>query len=564
MPRRTVIRLSLLVIAGGCSTPSGSGADLVLRGGAVYTVDSIQPSAEAVAVRGGRIVFVGSNADVDRFVGRGTRVYELAGRMLLPGFIDTHAHPVTSGIELGECALSNDSTLEALTLTITECARSVGDSAWVRGGGFQLPLFANGSPSRTLLDSLVGNRPAYLTSADGHSAWVNSRALGMAGVGRDTRDPPKGRIERDARGNPSGTLRESAMGLVSRHLAEHAAGDYSAGLDRALTMAARLGITTWHEASAREEIAQAYASADSSGRLTVRTIVSFTVNTDRGPEQVLRLDSLRARYRRPNVHPVAAKIFLDGVIEGQTAALLAPYLDRRGYSGELNASPEQMNALVHALDSAGFKVHVHAIGDRAIRVAFDAFEKQRALDAGAGPKHVMAHIQLFAPEDIGRFQSLGVVASFQPLWAYRDSYIKDLTEPRLGPERSRWLYPIASVVKTGAMVAGGSDWSVSSMNPLEAIQVAVTRRALDDSTGAAWLPDQRVDLPTMLRAYTMGGAVASELDSLVGSIRVGKAADLIVLSENLLETPVHRIGKARVVMTVFNGREVFRDSTVVR
>ncbi|MEP7348122.1 MAG: amidohydrolase family protein, partial [Gemmatimonadaceae bacterium] len=271
----------------------------------------------------------------------------------------------------------------------------------------------------------------------------------------------------------------------------------------------------------------------------------------------------RARYARGLVRPVAAKIFLDGVIEGQTAAFLQPYLDRPGYRGELNVPPDRMNALVHALDSAGFKVHVHAIGDRAIRVALDAFEKQHALDGGAGPRHIIAHLQLFDPADIPRFASLGVVADFQPLWAYRDSYIKELTEPRLGPKRSALQYPIASMVRSGAIVAAGSDWSVSSMNPLEGIQVAVTRLALDDSTGAPWLPDERVDLATILRAYTLGGAIASEQDSLTGSVAVGKAADLIVLSEDLFAMPTHRIARARVLLTLLGGREVFRDSTAI-
>jgi predicted amidohydrolase YtcJ len=252
---------------------------------------------------------------------------------------------------------------------------------------------------------------------------------------------------------------------------------------------------------------------------------------------------------------------MDGVIEAQTGALLAPYTDRPGYRSELNLQATKYNDFVQALDSAGFKVHVHAIGDRAIRIALDGFEAQRARDNGAGPKHIVAHIQLFDPADIPRFAALGVVASFQPLWAYADTYIKGLTIPRLGPLRSQNLYPINRVVQSGAIVAAGSDWSVSSMNPLEAIQVAITRRALDDSTGQPWLPDERVDLATMLRAYTLGGAIASDHDSLTGTITVGKAADLIVLSEDLFKVPEHRIAKTKVLLTLLNGREVFRDSS---
>jgi predicted amidohydrolase YtcJ len=276
------------------------------------------------------------------------------------------------------------------------------------------------------------------------------------------------------------------MGLVSSKLPPYTAADYSAGLDRGLAMAARLGITTLHEASASEPIALAYARADSLGTLTARSILSLRVNTDSAVDaEVRRLSALRNRTTRGLVRPASAKIFMDGVIEAMTAALLSPYRDKAD-AGSLTLPPAKFDAFVQALDSAGFKVHVHAIGDRAIRTALDGFEKQRARDNGAGPRHIVAHLELFHPNDIPRFAQFHVVPSFQPLWAYADEYITKLTEPRLGASRSRYLYPIASVAKTGAIMAAGSDWSVSSMNPLEAIQVAVTRRGLTDSTGSAW------------------------------------------------------------------------------
>jgi predicted amidohydrolase YtcJ len=329
-------------------------------------------------------------------------------------------------------------------------------------------------------------------------------------------------------------------------------------------MAARFGITTLHEASASDSIAAAYTRADSLGRLTARSILSLRVNTDAPvPAEIRRLAALRARTTRGLVRPASAKIFIDGVIEAQTAALLAPYLDRNGYRGELTLSPDKFYQLVEKLDSAGFKVHVHAIGDRGIRTALDGFARQRERDGGAGPRHIVAHLELFDPADIPRFAWLGVIPSFQPLWAYADDYITKLTEPKLGPARSMYLYPIASVAKTGALMAAGSDWSVSSMNPLEAIQIGITRKALTDSTGPAWLPDERVDLTTMLRAYTLGGAVASDHDSLTGTLTAGRAADVIVLSDDLFTLPPHRIHKSRVLLTLLAGRAVYRDSAVI-
>lgn len=546
------------VIAGPMLAACSSPADLVFNNGGVYTVDSANAWAEAVAVRDGRITVLGSNDDVSRLIGPDTRVVDLTGRMLIPGFHDTHVHPVTGGVELSECDLNPAQSRSDVIRIVRECAERDPDASWVLGGGFQLPFFPGGRPSRWLLDSLVPNRPAYLTSADGHSAWVNSRALERAGVDRHTPDPSEGRIEREpATGRPSGTLRETAMELVARHIPSYSAEVYGEGLRRGLELAARYGITTLHEASASETMLRAYAAADSNGELTARVIVSLRVDPAEGTAQVARLAELRDRYGSDLVRPVAAKIFLDGVIEGQTAALLEPYADRPGYTGELNFPPDSLAALVHALDSARFKIHVHAIGDRAIRVAFDAFERQHARDGGMGPRHIMAHIQLFDPADIPRFAELGVVASFQPLWAYADTYITDLTEPRLGPERSRWLYPIRSVVETGAIVAGGSDWSVTSMNPLRAMEVAVTRRDPAVANGPPWIPEERVDIATIMEAYTLGGALASDDEDLTGSIEIGKAADLVVLDRNVIEMPSHLLSEVEVVATYLNGREVF-------
>ncbi len=536
---------------------------MVLRHTLVYTVDSANPRAQAIAITNGRISYVGSDDSVAAFIGRRTEVLDLAGRMVLPGFHDTHVHPVTGGMELGECNLNPAASLDDVRRIVRECASRGAAGEWVRGGGFQLPIFPGGNPTRQLLDSLVPDRPAYLSSADGHSAWVNSRALALARLTRASRDPANGRIERGADGEPAGTLRESAMGLVSSKLPARTADDYLAGLERGLAMAAQFGITTLHEASATEPIALAYAQADSLGRLTARSILSLLVNTRADADsEIARLTALRERTTRGKVQPVAAKIFMDGVIEAGTAALLAPYTDRAGYRGELNLPAAKFNTLLQKLDSAGFKVHVHAIGDRAIRVALDGFALQHAKDSGSGPKHIIAHIQLFDAADMPRFAALGVVASFQPLWAYADTYITDLTEPRLGRERSRNMYPIARVVHSGALMAAGSDWSVSSMNPLEAMQVAVTRLGLTDSTGKAWLPDERVDLATMIRAYTLGGAIASEHESLTGTLTVGKAADVIVVSEDLFALPLHRIAKARVLLTLLDGRAVYRDSAL--
>jgi hypothetical protein len=561
---RTLRGIGLIAYLGSCSRAKPGGADFVIRDASVYTVDDGHPRAQAVVVAGGRIVYVGTNDSAQTWVSPKTEVLRVPGRMVLPGFVDSHVHPLMGALKLGDCDLRAATTLDALRRLITACART-DTSAWFRGFGWDLTIFPGGNPSRVLLDSLVPDRPALLAAADAHSAWVNSRALALAGVTRATHDPPAGHIERDATGAPSGTLRDYAQSLVEAKAPPYSDARMNAALDSGLAIASRFGITTLHDAAVTAPFAAAYARADSLGRLPVRVVLTFLVDPlAPADSEVRRIAALRTRTARGLLRPISAKILMDGVFEGETAALLEPYRDRPGYRGSLKVSPAKFDTLVRALDSAGFKVHVHAIGDRAVRAALDGFEQQYARDRGAGPRHIIAHLQLVDPSDIPRFAKLGVIASIQPFWAYADDYIRDFTIPVLGPTRSRWLYPFASIAKTGAMIAGGSDWPVTTMNPLDAIEVAVTRRAPGDTTGQPLIPEEALDLPTILRAYTLGGAVASEADSLTGSLIAGKAADLVVLSDDLFKIPAHRIATARVLLTMMGGRVTYRDSTLAR
>jgi len=279
----------------------------------------------------------------------------------------------------------------------------------------------------------------------------------------------------------------------------------------------------------------------------------------KGLAQIPFLIDMRNRYQGKRLRANAVKIFADGVIEARTAAMLQPYLDH-GDLGKPNWDAETLKKMVPALDSAKFQVHIHAIGDRGIRMALDAFAAARDKNGSRDSRHHIAHLELIASTDVQRFRQLGVIANFQPLWAYADSYITELTEPALGPARSRWLYPIASVLKTGAVMACGSDWSVSSMNPLDAMQVAVTRRGLEDSTGAAWRPEELVELAPMLAGYTINGAYVNFEEKENGSLEVGKAADLIVLDRNIFEIPLHAIHRIKVLLTLLEGKEVYREA----
>jgi predicted amidohydrolase YtcJ len=480
--------------------------------------------------------------------------------MVLPGFQDGHVHPISSGIELGECTLDDLTTAQALADSIRSCARSQSDRPWIRGGGWQLPVFKDANPSKQLLDQAVPDRPAILYAADGHSAWVNSKALELAGITKQTPDPPNGRIERDLRTRePSGTLREDAIALVGKIVPPRTDQELAQGLARAQKLANEFGITSIFSAATNEADLRAYSEADKRGTLTLRVIAAIHLGDPLQDSMLPKLRELRTRFTSARVHPAAVKLFADGVIESRTAALLAPYLDRRGDSGTPVYDPAALKDLAVALDRDGLQIHVHAIGDRAIRMTLDAFAYARARNGAHDSRHSITHLQLIDPDDVPRFRDLGVVANFQALWANGDEYLTELTEPALGPERSRWLYPIASVVRSGAVVSGGSDWSVSSLNPLDAIETGITHRHPGDTAQATWNPIERVDLPTMLAMYTINAAYANHMDRETGSIEIGKLADLIVLDRNLFAIPSEEIHTVRVLRTVLEGKTIFQQ-----
>jgi predicted amidohydrolase YtcJ len=541
------------------SAEGPSPADLVLRDAVVYRVDAARSWASAVAVRGGRIVYVGSDSLPPGLIGPETEVVELRGKMVLPGFQDGHIHPIDSGVELGDCTLYDLTSASAITDSIRACARAHPDAAWVRGGGWQLPIFNGANPSAALLDRAVPDRPALMYAADGHSAWVNSRALALANITRQTPDPAHGRIERDPKtGLPSGTLREDAVSLVAKAMPERTAAELAAGLERAERLANRFGITTVFSASTDEAGLRTFAEADRKGTLTFRVVAAIHLE-DPLPDSLLsKLGDLRSRYATPRVRPTAVKLFADGVIESHTAALLQPYLDRKGDSGRPIYDPVRLKNLALELDARGFQIHVHAIGDRAIRMTLDAFAYARTRNGAHDARHTITHLELIDPVDIPRFRDLGVIPDFQALWANGDEYLTRLTEPALGPKRTRWLYPIASVVRSGAVVTGGSDWSVSSLNPLDAIETGITHQQLDQPQQRPWNPAERVDLATMIAMYTINAAYQSHLERETGSIEAGKLADLVVLDRNLFELPSREIHRVRVLRTILQGKTVYR------
>jgi len=553
--------------------PASAPADTILVGGAVHTCDPAQPWAQAVAVRDGRIVAVGTDGEMRARRGPRTEVLELAGRTLLPGFQDAHAHPVGGGMDRRRCDLTDLATGAAYLDAVRAYAAAHPDLPWIVGRGWAMPAFPGGIPTAGELDRVVPDRPVYLRNRDGHGAWVNSRALELAGIDRRTPDPADGRIERDERGNPVGTLQEGARDLVERLLPAVADQDREAGLLEAQAYMHRLGITAWQDANigldgGRYGNLDTYHRVQRRGALTMRVVGALWWDRHRGLEQLDELAAARQRTSGGRFQPTSVKIMQDGVLENFTAGVLEPYQDGHGGATDRRGlsfiDPEELAQVVPAVDRAGFQVHFHAIGERAVREALDAIACARRANGMNDRRPHIAHIQVVHPDDLPRFRQLGVVANAQPLWAVNEPQMVELTIPFLGAERSTWQYPFRSLVAGGAALAFGSDWPVSSCDPLWQVHVAVNRlppvadRTHRPPAGSpeVFLPRERLDLTTALQAFTMGSARVNHLERDTGSVTVGKAADLVVLDRNLLQQPRLEIAEARVVLTLVDGRPV--------
>jgi len=537
-------------------------ADLLILGAPVWTGDPARPWADAVAVRGGRVAAAGPEREVAALRGPATRVLALDGGLVLPGFADAHVHTAAGGLELAQCDLHGVEP-EAYPATVARYAAERPEAGWVLGGGWVMDAFGTAGPHRSVLDAVVADRPVLLESTDGHSAWVNSRAVELAGITRATPDPPRGRVERDAAGEPTGALHEAAMDLVGDLAPDPGPAEWEAAVERGQAHLHRLGITAWQDAAVGPEMLAAYRAVAERGRLTGRAVAALRWDVDAGAAQLRDLVEHRRQGTLGRLRASAVKIFADGVFENRTASMLEPYLDGDGRPttnrGIGMLGPEELARVVTALDGEGFDVHVHAIGDRAVRDTLDAFAAAAAANGRRDARHQIAHLQFVHPADRPRFRRLGVVANAQPYWSCLDGYMRELTLPFLDPERAGWQYPWASLRRAGAVLAFGSDWTVSTANPLEEIEVAVGRLVPGDPDAEPFLPDERVDLPAALAAFTSGSAYALRLEGQTGSITPGKLADLAVLDRDPFDPAAGPLGGVRVLATLVEGEPVHAD-----
>ncbi|MEU4245163.1 amidohydrolase family protein [Actinoplanes sp. NPDC026619] len=515
-------------------------------------------SADSVAVQAGRIVGVG---DVRDLVGPGTDIVDLRGRLLLPGFQDAHIHAVMGGVELGQCDLTGTTEVDEYLRRIGEFAAEHPEAEWIVGGGWSMESFDGGVPRKDLIDRVVGDRPVYLMNRDHHAAWVNSRALELAGITRDTPDPASGRIDRDADGEPVGALQEGAMDLVTVP-ATTAAERYS-GLMRAQQLLHALGITAWQDAmvcatNGYDDISDAYLQAAGTGTLTATVVGALWWDRDQGAEQVDELVAKREKLTVGRLRCGSVKLMLDGIAENFTAAMTEPYRDSCGCAtanrGLSFIDPELLPAYVSKLDALGFQPHFHALGDQAVRNALDAVEAARRANGPSDTRPHLAHLQVVHPQDVPRFARLGAVANMQPYWASHEPQMDELTIPFLEPALAGWQYPFGDLHRAGARLAGGSDWPVSTPDPLQGIHVAVNR-AHHREEYEAFLPAQALELGTALAAYTSGSAFVNHLDD-TGRIRPGFRADLVVLDRDIFAAPAAEIGDAEVALTFVDGKAV--------
>ncbi|GAA4046457.1 amidohydrolase [Nonomuraea soli] len=526
--------------------------DVVFTGGRVFTGTSAEPVEAAVAVEDGRIVRIGAPIPARETV-------DLKGGLLVAGFQDAHVHPVFAGLQMGNCDLSGEHSVEGYLAVVA--TYTTGDT-WITGGGWSMDVFPGGTPTRQLLDQVTGERPALLTNRDGHGAWANTAALRLAGIDASTPDPFDGRIEREPGGHPAGTLHEGAMDLVARHVPPPTGDEMYEGLLRGQRHLFGMGVTGWQDAMVGAYPGQpdnlpAYLRAAGEGTLQARVVGALWWDRERGLEQIPELAERRTTKNR--FAATTVKMMLDGVAENFTAAMLEPYLDGCGCptsnSGLSFVDPEMTREAVQRLDALGFQIHFHALGDRAVRQALDAVEHARRTNGANDNRHHLAHLQVVHPDDIGRFARAGAAANMQPLWASHEKQMDELTIPFLGPERAAQQYPFGDLARAGARLVAGSDWSVSSPNPLWGIHVAVNRSFPSDEN--PFYPDQALTLAQALTAYTAGSAWVNHLDDVTGTVQVGKRADLVVLDRDPFAAPPSEIGATEVVRTYVDGRLVY-------
>jgi predicted amidohydrolase YtcJ len=569
MREHTMIKSCAIVIAAlsVVAIPIGKRArevpDTVVLHGKVYTANGKQPWAEAIAIRGGKIVAVGTNAEIQKLTKPGTKFIDAAGRLVLPGFVDCHIHFIDGSLSLGRVNLEGAKDVAEIQQRLRAYASEHPGNDWILGRGWNYAMFgAETLPNKKYLDEVFPNRPAFLEGYDGHTYWANSKALQLAGVTRDTLDPPNGIIVRDpASREPTGALKESAQGLIAKIVPKPTRGEKLAALRNGIHWANQNGLTRVHSAGQDFEELDLYDELRRHGDLSLRLYFAYFMDPPELRQKDLdAVEAARKKYHDEWIDTNTIKFMVDGVIESHTAAMLEPYTDDPSLKGKLFWDPAKYKAAVAELDKRGFQIFTHAIGDYGIRTALDAYENAERANHNQDRRFRVEHIETAASDDIPRFGKLGVIASMQPLHSYPDVDTLDVWARNIGPERASRAWVWKSIANAGGRIAFGSDWPVVTLNPWEGVQTAVTRQTAEGKPAEGFVPSQRLTVGEAVNAYTIGAAFAGRRERTEGSLEPGKLADLVVVSQDIFEIDPHQIGQTRVITTIVGGRVVYQNN----
>ncbi len=559
-----LLLLELAISAGrGVAQEHASPADLVVLHGKIYTVNTKQPWAEALAIRGGKIIAVGSDKQMESYRGASTQVIDAKGHLVLPGFVDTHVHFTGGSFSLQHVKLDDAESIPEIQKRVKEYAAAHPGTSFVEGFGWMYPVFGKEAlPDKKYLDEVLPDRPVLLTAYDGHTSWANSKALQMAGITKDTPDPLNGIVVKDPKTHePTGALKEAAGELVSQLIPKPTREETRAALLQGIHYANQLGLTRVHSAGGDDTNLDLLEELRKQGQLTLRFYVApFLEPPTLKPDNIEHLEKLRHTYADEWIDAGAVKFLGDGVIEAHTAAMLQPYSDDPSLIGKPNWSAEEFTKAVTELDRRGFQIFTHAIGDRTIQQTLDGYAAAHKANDTKDSRDRIEHIEDPSADEVPRFGREGIIASMQPLHAYPNEDILQVWARNVGPLRAQRAWPWHDIAAAGGRLAFGSDWPVVTLNPWPGVQNLLTRQTTEGNPPGGWITKECITLAQSIEGYTLGAAYAGRREKTEGSLEVGKLADLIVVSQDLFHTDAHKVGKTDVLVTVVDGKVVYESS----
>ena len=557
-----VVILSLLVACAATPPSRAQDADTIVHHAKVYTVDAKQPWAEAIAIHGDKIVAVGTEADVEKLRGPKTQMIDVGGLLVLPGFVDCHIHFLDGSLSLGRVNLEGAKDVSDIQQRLRDYAAKHPGKDWILGRGWDYAMFgAAALPDKKYLDDLFPDRPAYLEGYDGHTYWANSKALALAGIAKDTPNPPNGVIVRDpATGEATGALKEAAHGLVGNIVPKPTRAEKLAALRAGMKWANEHGLTRVHSAGGDFEELGLFDQLRREKRQTLRFYIAYFLDPpELRPTDIATIEAARKKYADDWISGGAVKMMVDGVIESHTAAMLEPYTDDPSLKGKLFWDPVKYKAAVAELDKHGLQLFTHAIGDYGVRTALDAYENAEKVNGAQDRRPRIEHIETIQAVDIPRFGKLGVIASMQPLHSYPNDDTLNVWARNIGPDRAGRAWVWKSIADDGGKLAFGSDWPVVTLSPWDGVQTAVTRQTKEGTPAGGFVPSQRLSVADAVYGYTLGAAFAGRREKREGSIQAGKLADIIVLSQNIFDVDPHKISETKVNITMVGGRVVYHS-----